>query len=77
MGLSGEAPPESVVCCMCACLILSFAVRAVRVAREVKDSVEAFKRDFARFEALQREGRPDEVQHAQKELLSQLKTLNW
>lgn len=52
-------------------------MRAVRVAREVKDSVEAFKRDFARFEALQREGRPDEVQHAQKELLSQLKTLNW
>ena len=49
----------------------------LRVDREVKDSVEAFKRDFARFEALQREGRPDEVQHAQKELLSQLKTLNW
>lgn len=43
----------------------------------MKESVEAFKQDFARFEALQRDGRPDEVAHAQKDLLSQLKTLNW
>jgi hypothetical protein len=49
----------------------------MHVDREVKDSVEAFKRDFARFEALQSGGQPDEVEHAQKELLSQLKTLNW
>ena len=49
----------------------------LHVDREVKDSVEAFKRDFARFEALQSGGQPDEIQHAQKELLSQLKTLNW
>ena len=47
------------------------------VDREVKDSVEAFKRDFARFEALQSVGQPVEVAHAQKDLLSQLKTLNW
>lgn len=49
----------------------------LRVDREVKDSVEAFKRDFARFEALQSVGQPVEVAHAQKDLLSQLKTLNW
>lgn len=47
------------------------------VDREVKDSVESFKRDFARFEALQSVGQPVEVAHAQKDLLSQLKTLNW
>ena len=44
---------------------------------DVKQSVEEFRSSFGKFEALQRDGRPDEVQHAQKELLSQLKTLNW
>lgn len=48
-----------------------------RVFREVKASVEAFKHELAQFEALQNDGQPDEVKHAQKELLSQLKTLNW
>lgn len=51
--------------------------RPLRSHREVKESVEAFKRDFAQFEALQNDGQPDEIAHAQKELLSQLKTLNW